>query len=334
MRTLKFGIEIETVGLTIQQLAQAIHGAIGDPTLPPNLYGQVGAFDARGRLWRVVADASLSGGFHSGEIVSPILGYEDIEMLQKVVRAVRAAGARADSTTGIHIHIGASHFDAKSLTNLVKMVHKQERLLEHALGVSERRLGWHCRPIDAAFLQRLEESRPRTLAQVNEAWYGRARPRPARYDESRYRGLNLNSFFFRGTIEFRYFNGTLHAGEVKAYVQLTLALAAKALKARSASSKRRDFNVTTAKYDWRVFLLALGLIGGEFKTARHHLTKHLAGSAAWKGERRDRRSTAAAPSPTPGSEPAPSTTTDDMASPEAAVDATAPSGAGRNESHE
>jgi hypothetical protein len=101
--------------------------------------------------------------------------------------------------------------------------------------------------------------------------------------------LNLNSLFFRGTLEFRYFNGTLHAGEVKAY-------AAKALSARSASSKRREFNLATAKYDFRVVLLHLGLIGDEFKTARLHLTKRLAGSAAWKGERRDRRA-AAAPSP-------------------------------------
>ena len=85
----------------------------------------------------------------------------------------------------------------------------------------------------------------------------------------------------------------MHAGQIKAYVQFVLALAAKALGAKAASSKRRVFNVATAKYDWRVFLLGLGLIGDEFKTARHHLTQHLAGSAAWKGERRDRRAGAA-----------------------------------------
>ena len=106
---------------------------------------------------------------------------------------------------------------------------------------------------------------------------------------NRYHGLNLNSLFFRGTLEFRYFNGTLHAGEVKAYVQLVLAIAAKALCSKAASSKRREFNPATAKYDFRVVLLHLGLIGEEFKTARLHLTKKLAGSAAWKGERRDRR---------------------------------------------
>lgn len=293
MKELRFGIEIETVGATREELARAIQRVVGGAVEYENRGWRVA--DTRGRSWRVVPDGSLSGGEHSGEIVSPILCYEDIEQLQNIVRAVRGAGARADSSTGIHIHIDASRFDAKSTVNLVKLIHKQERLLEHALGIREERLHRYCRPIEARFMQHLEARRPQTMAQISEAWYGRANAQPTRYDSSRYHGLNLNSLFFRGTFELRYFNGTLHAGEVKAYVQLSLALAAKALSAKSASSKRRDFNSDTAKYDFRVVLLHLGLIGDEFKTARLHLTKHLAGSAAWKGARRDRRSAGGTP---------------------------------------
>lgn len=280
MKTLRFGIEIETVGLNRLAIARAIQSAVGG-TIARDFDG-ARVIDPSGRTWRVVRDGSLSGGNDNGEIVSPILGYEDIENLQKIVRAVRQAGARADASCGIHIHVDGSRFDAKSLTNLVKMVHKQERLLEHALGVSETRLARFCRAIDANFMERLERARPKTLADVSEAWYGYRTSSPSRYDSSRYRGLNLNSFFFRGTIEWRYFNGTLHAGEVKTYIQLVLAFAAKALAAKSASSKRRDFNIATAKYDFRVLLLNLGMIGDEFKTARLHLTKRLAGSSAWR----------------------------------------------------
>ena len=74
---------------------------------------------------------------------------------------------------------------------------------------------------------------------------------------------------------------------MKAYIQFALALSAKAINARASSSRRRDFNPDTAKYDFRVFLLKLGLIGDEFKTARLHLLARLNGSTAWKGERRD-----------------------------------------------
>jgi hypothetical protein len=301
MKGLRFGIEIETVGLDRERLARAIQGAVGGTVA--NDYRAWQVTDGKGRTWRVVPDGSLSDYQRSGEIVSPILKYVDLEDLQAVVRAVRTAGARSDSSTGIHIHVDGSRFDAKGVTNLVKTIHKQERLLEHALGISEQRLVRYCRPIEATFIERLEARRPRTLQQVSEAWYGRANHRPERYDSSRYHGLNLNSLFFRGTIEFRYFNGTLHAGEVKGYVQLVLALAAKGITSKSASSKRRDFNPATAKYDFRVFLLHLGLIGDEFKTARLHLTKRLAGSAAWRGERRDRRARGAQGGSEQGSEP-------------------------------
>lgn len=165
---------------------------------------------------------------------------------------------------------------------------KQERLLEHVLGITDRRLARYCRPINLDFLRRLETQRPKTMRDLQAAWYGGSHERPTRYHGTRYHGLNLNSLFFRGTIEFRYFNGTLHAGEIRAYLQLVLALAANALGSKTASSKRRDFDPATAKYDWRVVLLRLGMIGDEFKTARHHLTKRLAGSAAWKRGRRDR----------------------------------------------
>jgi hypothetical protein len=296
MKALRFGIEVETVGLPRELLAQAIRAATNGTVAVEG--GDWRVVDSRGRTWRVVPDGSLSGGFDSGEIVSPILGYDDIELLQTIVRAVRAAGARADESTGIHIHIDGSQFDAKRVTNLVKFIHKQERLLEHALGVSASRLGRYCRPIDPGFLARLEARRPRTMQELSQVWYGGESTRPTRYHSSRYHGLNLNSLFFRGSIEFRYFNGTLHAGEVKAYVQLVLALAANALSSKAASSKRRDFDPATAKYDFRVVMLRLGLIGDEFKTARLHLTKKLAGSAAWKRGRRDRP--AAAPSASDG----------------------------------
>ncbi|HEY1697930.1 MAG TPA: amidoligase family protein [Polyangiaceae bacterium] len=286
MKTLRFGIEIETVGLSKEGAARAIASVLGGTARPSGSGWDAVATD--GRVWRAVPDGSL-GGYHNAEIVSPILSYADIETLQEIVRALHTAGARADATCGIHIHIDGSRFDAKELTSLAKIVHKQERLIEAALGIQAHRLQRYCRPLDSAFIERLEARPPRTVAEVNAAWYGRQVHAPARYDQSRYHGVNLNSYFYRKTIEFRYFEGTTHAGKVKAYVQFCLALAAKALGAKSASSRRREYNAATAKYDFRVFLLSLGLIGEEFKTARLHLLSGLGGSAAWKGERRDRR---------------------------------------------
>jgi hypothetical protein len=86
--------------------------------------------------------------------------------------------------------------------------------------------------------------------------------------------------FQKGTIEFRLFNGTTHAGKIKAYIQLCLAISHQALTQRSAS--RIKTQSTNEKYTFRTWLLRLGLIGDEFKTARLHLLEHLDGCIAWK----------------------------------------------------
>jgi hypothetical protein len=143
----------------------------------------------------------------------------------------------------------------------------------------------YTRKLDADFIRRLDSARPKDHVALNQVWYGYHNRVPEHYDSTRYRGLNLHSVWFRGTFEFRWFEATLHAGKIKAYIQFCLALAAKALTSKKALSRKRALTPETAKYDFRVFLLRLGLIGEEFKTARLHLLAHMGGSAAWKHTR-------------------------------------------------
>ena len=286
MKNIRFGIEIETVGRTRLVVAQAIQSVVGgtvEHVAAPSCYDPYDVIAADGRRWRVMADSSLSAdSTRQAEIVSPILSYADIETLQQVVRAVRKIGAKADATCGIHIHVDGAAFDARSLRNLVKMVNKQEALIEHALGIAEFRRARYCRGINQAFLDRIEREQPDTLDALNTAWYGYFNANPSHYDSTRYHGLNLHNVWFRGTVEYRWFEGSLHAGVIKGYIQFVLAISARAIAARSTNSRRRAFHSASAKYDFRCFLLALGLIGDEFKTARKHLLSKLEGSAAWK----------------------------------------------------
>jgi hypothetical protein len=280
-KTIRFGIEIETVGASKQALAQAIESVVGGQTHGTSVYAP------DGRVWNVVHDGSLSG-FDNGEVVSPILTYDDIPTLQQLVRALRRAGARSDASCGIHIHVDGSRLNGRAIANLVKMVAKQERILEQALGITDQRLGRYCRPVSDDLVAEVESRSPRDTEAMSRLWYGTHGGRPTRYDGSRYHGLNLNSLFFRGTVEFRWFQmatETLHAGEVKAYIHFVLALVTAAMKRRGTSGKRRSYSAQSAKYDFRVFLLGLGLIGDEFETARLHLLKRLPGSAAWKNGR-------------------------------------------------
>lgn len=287
LRSLKFGVEIETIGKTRETAAKAIQSVVGGEAVhvgSPISYDPWEVKDTGGRVWKIVADASLTSVASDlrAEVVSPVLGYEDLPVLQEVVRALRKCGLRVDQNCGMHIHVDASPFTGKTLANLAKIMFKQEPLILAALGVSNDRLRQYTKPISADFIAKLDRCRPKTLEEVNRLWYGHVNTHPTHYDSSRYSCLNLHNVWYRGTVEFRMFESTLHAGKVKAAVQFVLAIAAKALNSRAASSRKREFDPSCAKYDFRVFLIHLGLNGDEFKTARMHLLHAMPGDAAFK----------------------------------------------------
>ena len=104
--------------------------------------------------------------------------------------------------------------------------------------------------------------------------------------------LNLHATFTKGTVEFRLFqfdapaNGRrngLHAGQLKSYIQLCLALSQMAKTVRTASPKPQQNE--NPKYAMRTWLLRLGFIGEEFETARDILIRRLSGDAAFRNGR-------------------------------------------------
>ena len=301
LRELKFGIEIETIGRTRQAVAEAIRTVVGGAVRHvgyPSSHDPWEVADSRGRTWKVVHDASLTSvpSHLRAEVVTPILTYADLAELQEVIRAVRKlAGARATSECAVHVHVDGAPFDARSLANLAKTFYKYEELIIRALGVNRDRLQRYCRPMREEFIRGIERRKPRTGEQLNRLWYGYRNTNPAHYDPSRYAILNLNAYWHSNTIEVRAFNGCLHSGRIKGYCQLCLALAAKAINSRAASSRRWKADGKSDKYIFRTLLLHLGLIGDEFKTCRKHLLANLAGSAAWKNGR---------PAPPPAAPPA------------------------------
>ena len=244
--------------------------------------------DERNRQWKVVSDASIrcrnrnnrsASRDYSVEFVSPICQYGDIETIQELVRKLRAGGARVNDSCGIHVHVDASSHTPQTLRNIVNIMASKEDLLYKTLQVQVNREEY-CLKADTRFLEELNHKRPRTMEEVEELWYNGRGSRYHHYDISRYHALNLHSVFSKGTIEFRMFNSTLHAGEVKAYIQLCLAISHQALVQRGAS--RIKTQPENEKYTFRTWLLRLGLIGDEFKTARQHLLKNLEGNIAWR----------------------------------------------------
>ena len=289
MRNQNFGIEIEMTGLTRAAAAQIVAGYFNTTaTHVGGGYDTYAVRDDRNRQWKLMSDSSIrcqdrgsraAGSQYEVEFVSPICQYEDIETIQELVRKLRTGGARVNDSCGLHIHIDSSSHTPKTLRNIVNIMASKEDMLYKALRVEVER-EHYCQKADTRFLEELNHKRPTTMQAVEEMWYNGRGGRYLHYDDSRYHALNLHSVFSKGTIEFRLFNSTLHAGEVKSYIQLCLAISHQALIQKGASRiKTQSLN---EKYTFRTWLLRLGLIGDEFKTARQHLLKNLDGNIAWR----------------------------------------------------
>ena len=200
-----------------------------------------------------------------------------------MIRTIRKAGGKVNSSCGIHIHVDASCLDGRQLGNLAKIVYKQEPLILHALQISQSRLNSYTKPMEDNFIGNVDKYRPKSLEQLGKLWYeDNDDHRSEHYHSSRYHGVNFHSLFYRGTVEFRWFESTLHAGKVKSYIQYCLLLVNRAREVKFAASKKRCLSMESAKYDLRVHLLRIGAIGDEYKTMRHFLLENMPGSASHK----------------------------------------------------
>ena len=299
MKKQTIGVEVEMNNITRNKAAKIAADFFGtqryEDTARRNGYATWSAWDQQGRDWKFLRDVSISGPeSEKCELVTPILNYSDMKTLQELIRRLRKAGAKSDADRGcgIHIHIGANGHTPKTLRNLANLMVSHEDLISKALNLDGYRMRHYCRTVDPRFLGELNRKKPTTMAQLADIWYtshGTNCGRNSHYNDSRYHMLNYHATFTKGTIEFRLFqfdkpaNGKkngLHAGQLKSYIQLCLALSQMAKILKTASPKPQQNE--NPRFAMRTWLLRLGFIGEEFATAREVLTKRLIGDTAFR----------------------------------------------------
>jgi len=295
MLTTRFGIEIEITGMTRKQAADAAAAFLnGTVETTADYYDTRKIHTPDGRTWKVMSDASIrcekktagkvksAGSEYSVELVSPILSYEkDIELLQELVRVLRKAGGITNETCGIHVHLDGAAHTPRSIRNFINIIASKNDLFYKALQIAPERMRF-CKKMDAALVEKINRKNPKSMSAIESLWYeGYSESTSRHYHSSRYHFLNLHSFFNgHHTVELRGFNSELHAGKVRSYILLALALNYQALTQRCASPKKAQ--VENEKFAMRTYLNRIGFIGEDFANCREHLTKHLDGSAAWR----------------------------------------------------
>lgn len=278
MKALKFGVEIELGGESRKKASEIIANYFGTSHFHTGGgYDTWTACDMLGRKWNVMSDSSVNAGTQSCEVVTPLLTYNDIEDLQNIVRELRANGFKANSSCGIHVHVDNSGMDAKQIKTLVNLVSGHEELIYQSLKIRENGRERWCQKTDKEFKKQLNSAKALKVEDIKKIWYVTQScscdESCHHYDSSRYHLLNLHSMWTNKGIEFRCFNGTTHAGEIKAYIQFCLAMVAKAKSLKCAKTREncREDSLRAMKS----FLKYLGLNGVEFKTCRKHMTKNL-----------------------------------------------------------
>ena len=286
-----FGVEVEMTGITREKAARLVAEVLGTTPSHPesNCYHTRTIADLAARKWKIMRDSSIEAIRPDGtsepldeyrvEFVTPPLNYSDIELLQNIIRKLRENGAKAHSSCGIHIHVDGANHTAVSLRRLVNFMTARQDLIYEALQIGDRESNW-CHKLNKTLLDAMKKDKNLTKEKAEEIWYSRANDGYCggidhqHYNATRYHGVNLHSFFTKGTVEFRLFNSTLHAGKIKAYIQFCLTVAAWAITSqekivfRSMDGYTPEQKVTIMR---NILTHRLGLYGDEFKTCRLHL---------------------------------------------------------------
>lgn len=329
MKSQTFGVEIEMYGLPFDEIARHIasffntsaqretydHDSCGLPSYVIR--------DEQRRKWTLVTDASIHDDYDNyprtqsgqrqakekaGEMVTPPLKYDDIELLQKLVRYLKDKGLKSGvkGGCGVHIHIGADFNKAgghtiQSLINFANLVKNHQRLIKNAIQFNSSRERW-AGNLNDSFIKKINARNfSKEYKDLESAWYTSAHcnipQRADHYNISRYQLMNLHGFFNKKllgkdnqmTIEFRCFEfkENMHAGKLKAWIQLVLAMSSYSKSVDYV--KRKEIEIyNNPKNSMKNWLLNMGLTGEEFKTCRELLMRYLNGDSASRTPRERR----------------------------------------------
>ena len=277
LKKLPFGVEVEFTGMERRIAAEYLASFFGTSVTRPTFtyYDRYTVKDSKGRSWHIKSDGSIKNPVdyykrpandnYKCELESPVLTYQDIDTLQELIRGLRKDRYMVvNESCGIHVHVGGKYTPV-AMKNIYNIIASHQKLLKRALNISSYRITGYCSYVTGSAYKDCD-NKSLNMKIVEDKWDN--------VENSRYKFINFSSFFNGKGVEFRCFNSTVHAGKLKSYIQLSLAICNYAMNT--------DINVRPDEKDMghdrtkmRNFLSKLGLTGSEFKTCRYHLTKNL-----------------------------------------------------------
>jgi len=178
------------------------------------------------KLWDAGAVAVYDGSLTNGgfEICTfPANGDAFLDQITTITDVLNKQRAHVSRSCGMHIHVDASDYTAKDVCNFMKVYCLIENAIFSTLPVS-RRDNTYCKKItlqkemlNFLFTKGVKSSSAATLAAYDHNNYSSRQLeelKKCKKPGSRYKAVNLSSWFYQGTIEFRMFSGTTCAQKI------------------------------------------------------------------------------------------------------------------------
>ena len=210
VRPLKFGVEMELVSpISMTPLLIALKEAGVNMVDSCATHSVVSG-------WKLVRDGSIKTtaanpfGF---ELVSP--PSTDFNELKIACEVLKECGVKTNISTGIHVHHQIKELKRQQIMRVYEFYYKYETLIDSLLPKSRENNSF-CKSI-GNMIYTLRACNTKTdlmnkVAGKNQASY---------YNSCRYYKINLRSFIYYGTIEFRQHGGSINFEEISNWILFT-----------------------------------------------------------------------------------------------------------------
>lgn len=238
-----FGVELEFVGGNADAIARELYN-LGICAFPERVHYH---HESVAGKWRLERDGSVSDGGAGGEIVSPVMRDcpETWQQIEKICEVAKRHGARVNSQTGAHVHVGMEPLDTarQRWRRFFGIVGRYEECIYRVAGGDLGRIRQGYDHYAMPFQQKAKDVAQRrfrmdTIDDVNRLAESVA--------STRYYGINLTNIprsNAPNTVEFRYFNGSLNPKQIQANIKLANGVVIAAEKARTKESE--NFEITS-----------------------------------------------------------------------------------------
>lgn len=165
--------------------------------------------------WKITTDSSVSDGrgMPGIEVVSPILrGEAGLAELRKVADALNVAGATANRSCGLHVHVGADDLSLEDIKTVVRRYTAFESVIDTFMPQSRRGdNNTFCKSMSRwSTWEGHRLTGCDTLSQLRSSYF------------DRYYKINLAAFIRQGTLEFRQHSGTVQADKITNWVRFVV----------------------------------------------------------------------------------------------------------------